>query len=127
MLYGNAEGKLLPPYLVYKSKWMWNSWIVGRAPGCRYNKSISFFRRFFSLSFLPAVKTQQGTKILIGDNLSSHLNLNVRKILYKVHLLTYQFITLCTTVVSCILPSNKRSLEKCLTRLQNENQLFSNT
>lgn len=83
MFCGNTEGKLLPPYVVYKSKEMWNSWIEGGPPGCRYNKSISgwfdtvSFDDWFHSLFIPAVKTQQGTKILIGDNLSIHFNLNV--------------------------------------------------
>lgn len=81
MMCGNAEGHTLPPYVVYKSKEMWTTWTEGGPPGCRYNRTLSgwfdaaSFEDWFVSLVLPHLKRQAGTKVLIGDNLSSHLNI----------------------------------------------------
>lgn len=41
MLCGNAEGRMLPPYVVYKAEKMWDLWAEGGPKGCRYNRSKS--------------------------------------------------------------------------------------
>ncbi|KAK3933121.1 Jerky protein homolog-like [Frankliniella fusca] len=83
MFCGNGMGELLPPYVVYKAENMWNSWTQGGWPHSRYNRSKSgwfdhhsFEDWFFSLA-LPRMKKQEGRKVLLGDNLSSHLSLRV--------------------------------------------------
>ena len=41
MFAGNAEGDVLPPYVVYKSVHLHEQWINGGPPGARYNRSKS--------------------------------------------------------------------------------------
>lgn len=41
MFAGNAAGDLLPPYVVYGSSCLWNTWTENGPAGCRYNNSIS--------------------------------------------------------------------------------------
>lgn len=79
----SAAGELVPLYVNYKAEHMWDQWTEGGPPGARYNRSKSgwfdftvFEERFFSL-ILPLLKAQEGRKVLIGDNLSSHVNLRV--------------------------------------------------
>jgi hypothetical protein len=80
MFCGNAVGETLPPYTVFKSAHLYDSWIRGGPKGARYNRTKSgwfdettFTDCFFSM-VLPRLKKQSGQKILIGDNLSSHLS-----------------------------------------------------
>lgn len=83
MICASAEGHLLPPYVVYKSKEMWNTWTEGGPHGCRYNRTLSgwfdgtCFDDWFAKIVLPNLKKLPGKKALIGDNLSSHLNSNI--------------------------------------------------
>lgn len=75
-----ADGTLLPPYTVYKSKHLHESWRIGGPKGARFNRSSSGW--FDSLCFddwiksiaLPYFNKLSGPKVLIGDNLSSHLS-----------------------------------------------------
>lgn len=83
MLCGNATGELMPLYIVYKADHLWSTWTEGGPEKCRYNRSKSgwfdtaiFEDWFFSL-LLPRLKRQEGVKVLIGDNLSSHINISV--------------------------------------------------
>lgn len=54
--------------------------------GARYNRSKSsrfdhqVFEDWFVSLMLPLLKKQQGTKVVIGDNLSSHISLEVLRI-----------------------------------------------
>lgn len=83
MFCGNAEGKLLPPYVVFKADHMWSSWVANGPQGVRYNctKSDWFdatvFEDWFRTLFLPAVRHLTGKIALIGDNLSSHISMKV--------------------------------------------------
>lgn len=80
MLCGNAEGEILPPYVVYKAEKMWDLWTDGGPKGCRYNRSKSgwfdahIFQDWFFSQVLPRLKKCEGPKALIGDNLSSHIS-----------------------------------------------------
>ena len=83
MYCGTASGSLLPPYVVYKAENLWDSWCIGGPKGTRYNRSKSgwfdvqcFHDWFFSIA-LPYIKKLNGKKIMIGDNLSSHINKDV--------------------------------------------------
>jgi len=75
-----ADGTLLPLYTVYKSKHLHESWRIGGPKGARFNRSPSGW--FDSLCFddwiksiaLPYFSKLSGQKVLIGDNLSSHLS-----------------------------------------------------
>jgi hypothetical protein len=88
MMCGNGVGDVLPPYVVYRAKKMWNSWSRSGPPGTRYNCSKSgwfeetSFVDWFKLSFLRHIhrKTYNGKTVLIGDNLSSHFNNEVLKL-----------------------------------------------
>ena len=80
MFCGNAEGETMPPYTVYKATGMYNQWRTGGPKGSRYNSSpsgwfdeIRFEDWFFSLA-LPRLRKQPGAKVLLGDNLSSHIS-----------------------------------------------------
>lgn len=78
-----AAGKLLPSYVVYRSKHMYDSWTEGGPPNARYNRTESgwfdgaTFEDWFFKVVLPYAKSQDGKKVMIGDNLSSHVSLAV--------------------------------------------------
>ena len=80
MFCGNGEGDILPPYTVYKAEHLWERWCTGEPKGARFNRTRSgwfdgyTFSDWFMTVFLPTAKKQNGTKVIIGDNLSSHLN-----------------------------------------------------
>lgn len=83
MFCASASGKLLPPYVVYKSKNFYPAWEKGGPKGAHYTctKSGWFdhfcFEDWFIKVFLPFVRRLEGKKVLIGDNLSSHISLTV--------------------------------------------------
>lgn len=92
MVCGSADGTLLPPYVIYKSLHLYDTWKENgpvRDPCCtkaccsqgtRYNRTSSgwidgeTFRDWFKTVFLPHAKRLEGRKALIGDNLSSHMD-----------------------------------------------------
>lgn len=80
MMCGNAIGEILPPYVVYKAKDLWENWTLHGPKGCRYNATISgwfdahiIFTDWFNKTLLRHPKKKPGKKVIIGDNLSSHL------------------------------------------------------
>lgn len=83
MFAGTASRVLLPPYTVYKSENMWDTWREGGPKGSRFNRSPSgwfdktIFEDWFFQIALPFLKKKQGKKVLIGDNLSAHLSAGV--------------------------------------------------
>lgn len=95
MVCGSADGVLLPPYVIYKSIHLYETWKEGGpqgAPCCqkiccsqgsRFNRTNSgwidsiTFRHWFRSAFLPHAKGLPGKKVLIGDNLSSHIDVDV--------------------------------------------------
>ncbi|CAK1592634.1 unnamed protein product [Parnassius mnemosyne] len=85
MICGNAAGEILPPYVNYKSDNMWSTWTEGGPPGTRYNRpesgwfDTSTFEDWFFSLVLSTLRRQEGKKLLIGDNLSSHINMEVLK------------------------------------------------
>nr|XP_023024930.1 uncharacterized protein LOC111513006 [Leptinotarsa decemlineata] len=85
MLCGNATGELMPMYVVYKADHLWTTWTEGGPKSCRYNRYKSgwfdagIFEDWFFSTVLPRLKKQDGYKVLIGDNLSSHINVEVIK------------------------------------------------
>ena len=80
MFAGTASGTLLPPYVVYKSSKLWSTWWENGPKNARYARTDSGWfdavtiEDWFSSIVLPWAKKQTGTKLLLGDNLSSHLN-----------------------------------------------------
>ena len=83
MVCGSATGKFIPSYVVYKTMNLYDNWCEGDPPGTGYSCTKSgwfdmfVFQRWFNTVFLPAVKNDPGKKLLIGDNLASHLNMEV--------------------------------------------------
>ena len=80
MFCGNATGEMLPPYVVYKVESLWTTWMENGPPQARYNRSKSgwfdstCFEDWFLSLLLPRIKKTSGRHVVIGDNLSSHLN-----------------------------------------------------
>ncbi|XP_062542157.1 uncharacterized protein LOC134210149 [Armigeres subalbatus] len=74
MMAGSAAGDLLPPYVVYKSSKLWNTWVENGPPGTRYNNSASgwfdtaIFENWFEIHLMPTLKKRSGKKVVIGDN-----------------------------------------------------------
>ena len=83
MFCGNAVGDTLPPYVVYKAEHLWSTWCENGPHGTRYNRTTHgwfdnhTFEDWFSSHLLPRLKKYNGKKVVIGDNLSSHINPNV--------------------------------------------------
>ena len=79
MITGNAEGDILQTYVVYKSVHLYDQWVEGGHPGAIFNRSQSgcfdetTFTDWFFKMMLPKLCRIEGRKVLIGDNLSSHL------------------------------------------------------
>nr|CAH7727746.1 unnamed protein product [Callosobruchus chinensis] len=86
MFCGNANGDSLPPYIIYKAEHLWTTWTENGPEGARYNRTKqgwidgATFEDWFSTHLLPVIKKQEGTKVVIGDNLSSHVSLSVLKL-----------------------------------------------
>lgn len=83
MFCGSAGGKMMPAYVVYKSEHLWSTWTEGGPKGTRYSRSksgwfdLQTFTDWFEFVFVTQVKKLNGTKVIIGDNLSSHFSENV--------------------------------------------------
>jgi len=84
-----ADGTLLPPYIIYKSMHLYDKWTEGGPRGARYNRTPSgwmdgrCFLEWFIKIIVPYCKCKEGRKILIGDNLSSHISPEVIKLCNK--------------------------------------------
>ena len=83
MFSGFADGTVLPLFVVYKGKNMYENWMSGGPPGARYAATESdwfdmkTFERWFFEIYLPAAKQRPGRHVLVGDNLRSHLSVDV--------------------------------------------------
>lgn len=81
-----GDGKILPPYVIYKALNMYESWRVGGPRNCRYNRTASgwfdsfCFTDWVETVAVPYLKELNGVKYLIGDNLSSHLSIQAIKL-----------------------------------------------
>lgn len=93
MMAGTAAGELLPPYLIYKANNIYDSWITGGPKGTRYNRTAcgqidgNTFEDYIKSVVIPFFKDKPGKKVLIGDNLSSHLSIEVIRICEKQNIL----------------------------------------
>lgn len=82
MICGSATGKLLHPYVVYKGQNVYRAWCEGYKEA-RFSATESgwfgtfTFTDFFIKCYLPEAKKLPGKKLLLGDNLSSHISLQV--------------------------------------------------
>lgn len=88
MFCGTAEGQLIPPMVVYKSKHLYDNWTLGGPPGTIYRNSSSgwfdmnLFELWFFKILLPHIQeNRQGNEkaVVIGDNLASHFSPEVIK------------------------------------------------
>lgn len=85
MFAATATGELLPPYVVYKSDAgrLYDQWCIGGPPNTRYKSTKSgwfdslAFEDWFVQVVVPWARRKDGKKALIGDNLSSHINVEV--------------------------------------------------
>lgn len=86
MFAASGSGEILPPYVVYKAQHIYDSWRVGGPLKSRYNRTKSgwfdsyCFQDWVETIAIPYLKNLNGVKILLGDNLSSHLSLDVIKL-----------------------------------------------
>lgn len=86
MICGNAAGDLLPPFVCYKAKNLYEGWMQGGPSGTEYSATASgwfemdTFQRWFMKIFIPKVSNDKSPKVLIGDNLASHFNHDVIRI-----------------------------------------------
>lgn len=80
MIAGSADGVLLPPYVCYKASNLYDTWTEGGIHGMRYNRTSSgwfttnIFEDWFLKTVVPYLKKLSGPKILLGDNLCSHVS-----------------------------------------------------
>ncbi|XP_063232409.1 uncharacterized protein LOC134536584 [Bacillus rossius redtenbacheri] len=83
MFAASGDGKILPPYVVYRAQHLYDSWRVGGPQNSRYNRTKSGWFDSFCFSdwvetiAIPYLKKLDGTKYLIGDNLASHLSVDI--------------------------------------------------
>jgi len=84
MFCGTASGVILPLYVVYKAEHLYNTWTYNGPPGTRYNRSRSgwfdmtlFEDWFFSIVMPYFRKFPDKKKVMIGDNLASHVSTKV--------------------------------------------------
>lgn len=81
-----GNGTVLPPFTVYRSTHLYDTWTDGGVEGAGYGRSksgwfdLQMFEEWFLKILLPYARKLQGAKIMIGDNLSSHISLNVIKL-----------------------------------------------
>ncbi|KAE9521258.1 hypothetical protein AGLY_018350 [Aphis glycines] len=79
----DAAGSMLPLYVVYKSTQLWDSWTTGGPDKCRYNRTKSgwsdqsIFEDWFITVVIPHFRQMEGKKVVIGDNLASHMSINI--------------------------------------------------
>lgn len=85
MMACTADGKFLPPYVVYKAEHVYDTWTQNGPDGARYNRSKSgwvdnvIFQDWFLKVALPYFKKlpKEDPKALIGDNLAAHISTEV--------------------------------------------------
>jgi|UniRef100_A0A2S2QDD5 hypothetical protein len=76
-----GNGELLLLYIVYKALHMYTPWIIGDPKNSKFNRSKSgwfdsnYFEDWLLKTVIPYFKNKPDKKILIGDNLSSHLTI----------------------------------------------------
>ncbi|CAB3255471.1 unnamed protein product [Arctia plantaginis] len=85
MIAAAADGSLLPPYVVYKAQNMYDTWRQNGPKNCRYSCTPSgwfdgnTFQDWVRTIAMPYFSDKSGAKILIGDNLASHLSIDLIK------------------------------------------------
>jgi len=83
MFAGTAAGDILPPFVVYKAQYCYPAWGKGGPKGARYTATPSgWFDNFVFVLWMkdvlvPFCKRLPGKKLLLVDNLASHISLEV--------------------------------------------------
>ena len=108
MFCGTATGELLPLYVVYKAGRVWSTWKEGGPEGTKYDctksgwfDKITFENWFFRI-LLPHARNRPGPKVVICDNLLSHVN---ERVIHKCRKHSIKFV---------FLPSNSTHLTQPL-------------
>ncbi len=97
MFAGTADGVVLPWYVVYKATNLYNTWTENGPKRCRYNRSksgwfdMTCFEDWVRTVVIPFCSKLEGRKVLIGDNLSSHLSCDMVR-LCKEHNISFVFL-----------------------------------
>ncbi|CAH2109325.1 unnamed protein product [Euphydryas editha] len=85
----NATGEFVPLYIIFKAKQKWTSWIQGAPAGTRMAVTKSgwidaaTFEDWFEEQLLPVLQQKEGKKVLLGDNLSSHITLKTLRLCHE--------------------------------------------
>ncbi|XP_047132683.1 uncharacterized protein LOC124811343 [Hydra vulgaris] len=80
-----GDGTILSPYVVYKAQHMYDSWRVGGPPNSRFSRTKSgwfdsyCFQDWVETIAIPHLSKLKGVKVLLGDNLVSHLSVDIIK------------------------------------------------
>ena len=75
-----GDGTFLPPFVIYRSLHLWDIWTTGGLKGTWYGHTKSgwidhkTFEEWFLSMAVPYLRKQDPPRVLIGDNLSSHLS-----------------------------------------------------
>jgi hypothetical protein len=79
----SANGDMLPFYILFKGKHLWDTWLNNGPEGCAYNVSESGwmeseqFLEWFNTVFVRHCNKIEGPKLLIMDNHGSHISLDI--------------------------------------------------
>ncbi|XP_045458531.1 uncharacterized protein LOC123668883 [Melitaea cinxia] len=79
MFCGNAAGEFVPLYVIYKAQQKWSDWILDAPRGTRMAVTptgwidANTFDDWCESTLLPVLKKKEGKKVVLGDNLSSHI------------------------------------------------------
>ena len=88
--------------MLYVKPQTYDTWTLGGPQGVRYNRGKSgwldlrCFEDWFLSVALPSLKTLQGKKVLIGDNLSSHLSAEIIQKCEENQIVVFFTVPLCT-------------------------------
>ena len=80
MFCGSPAGEMLPPMVVYQAKNIYEGWRDRGPKGTVWSCSKSGwfdcfqFEKWFFECLLPVLRRREGRKLLVGDNLSSHIS-----------------------------------------------------
>lgn len=92
MFAATASGERLPLYVVYKAERLYDRWVTGGPPQTFYNRSKSgwfdaaIFQDWFSKVVVPWAKRNTDAKVVIGDNLSSHINIEILRLCQRLRI-----------------------------------------
>lgn len=82
----DANGFVLPMYVLFKGAYLYYSWTLNGAPDCRYNVSknewmdTARFKDWFKKVFLAHAKILTGPKLLYLDGHRSHIDMDLAKL-----------------------------------------------